>query len=68
MGAYLLSLGDAQVIFGLVNNVETNNPVKINFHTWSAIFADVKDARSFAEVGGYIFGPPDWSPQDVKNL
>tara|TARA_B110000495_G_C22971680_1_gene570327 strand:- start:387 stop:1268 length:882 start_codon:yes stop_codon:yes gene_type:complete len=58
---------DAQVIFGLVNNVETNNPVKLTFHTWSAIFSDVKGARSFAEVGGYIFGPPDWSPQDVKN-
>ena len=58
---------DAQVIFGLVNNVETNNPVKITFHTWSAIFSDVKGARSFAEVGGYIFGPPDWAPQDVKN-
>lgn len=56
----------AQVIFGLVNNVETNNPVKITFHTWSTIFSDVKGARSFAEVVGYIFGPPDWSPQDAK--
>jgi sterol desaturase/sphingolipid hydroxylase (fatty acid hydroxylase superfamily) len=57
----------APVIFGLVKNVETNNPVKITFFTWSAIVSDVKGAQSFDEILGYIFGPPDWSPKDAKN-
>jgi sterol desaturase/sphingolipid hydroxylase (fatty acid hydroxylase superfamily) len=57
----------APVIFGLVKNVETNNPVKITFYTWSAIVSDVKGAQSFDEILGYIFGPPDWSPKDAKN-
>jgi alkylglycerol monooxygenase len=55
------------VIFGLVKNFQTNNPVKITFYTWSAIVFDVKGARSFDEVVEYIFGPPDWSPKDTKN-
>ena len=57
----------APVIFGLVKNLETNNPVKITFYTWSAIVSDVKGAQSFDEILGYIFGPPDWSPKDAKN-
>ncbi|MFB0996616.1 MAG: sterol desaturase/sphingolipid hydroxylase (fatty acid hydroxylase superfamily) [Polaribacter sp.] len=57
----------APVIFGLVKNLQTNNPVKITFYTWSTIVSDVKGARSFDEVVGYIFGPPDWSPKDTKN-
>ena len=57
----------APVIFGLVKNLQTNNPVKITFYTWSAIVFDVKGARSFDEVVEYIFGPPDWSPKDTKN-
>ncbi len=57
----------APVIFGLVKNLETNNPVKITFYTWSAIVSDVKGAQSFDEILGYIFGPPDWSPNDAKN-
>lgn len=57
----------APVIFGLVKNLETNNPVKITFFTWSAIVSDVKGAQSFDEILGYIFGPPDWSPKDAKN-
>ena len=58
---------EAQVVFGLVNNVETNNPIKITFYTWSAMITDVKSAQSFDEVMGYIFGPPDWLPKDSKN-
>ena len=57
----------APVIFGLVKNLETNNPIKITFYTWTAIVSDVKGARSFDEIIGYIFGPPDWSPKDAKN-
>ena len=57
----------APVIFGLVKNLETNNPVKITFYTWSAMVSDVKGAQSFDEILGYIFGPPDWSPNDAKN-
>jgi len=48
------------VVFGLVKNIGTNNPVVITFHTWFAMSKDIKRAKSFYEVLGYIFGPPDW--------
>ena len=49
----------ATVKFGLVNNVNTFNPVKITFMGWSAIFKDVKKARTIREAFSIIFGPPN---------
>lgn len=49
----------ATVKFGLVNNVNTFNPVKITFMGWSAIFKDVKNARTIREAFSIIFGPPN---------
>ncbi len=50
------------VIFGLVKNLNTNNPFKITFHTWAAIARDIQQAQSFYEIIGYILGPPGWLP------
>ena len=47
------------VKYGLVNNVNTFNPVKITFMGWSAIFKDVKNARTIREAFSIIFGPPN---------
>ena len=52
----------APVIFGLVKNLNTNNPFKITFHTWAAIARDIQQAQSFYEIIGYILGPPGWLP------
>jgi sterol desaturase/sphingolipid hydroxylase (fatty acid hydroxylase superfamily) len=54
------------VRFGLVQNLETNNPITITFYTWRAIFKDIKQAKSYSEVIGYCFGPPDWRPTADK--
>ena len=56
-GAYAKE--QAPVIFGLVTNLNTNNPLKITFYTWTAIIKDIRQARSFYEIIGPIFGPPD---------
>ena len=53
----------APVTFGLVNNLGTNNPIKITFHIWAEIARDIRKSQSFNEVLGYIFGPPDWQPE-----
>jgi len=50
------------VIFGLVNNLGTNNPIKITFHTWYAIASDMRQAQSFTDRLGFLFGPPGWQP------
>ena len=50
---------NATVKYGLVNNVNTFNPVKITFMGWSAIFKDIRKARTIREALSLIFGPPN---------
>ena len=56
----------APAVFGLVKNLETNNPITITFHTWRKMLKDIKQAQSILEVMGYCVGPPDWQPNRVK--
>ena len=49
----------ATVKYGLVNNVDTFNPIKITFMGWSAIFKDVRNSKNFKEAPSIIFGPPN---------
>ena len=46
------------VNYGLVNNVNTFNPVKITFMGWRKIYQDAKQAKSVKHFFYLIFGPP----------
>ena len=46
------------VKFGLVNNVNTFNPVKVTFMAWMSMINDLKQKNSFIEIIKVIFGPP----------
>ena len=52
--------------YGIVKNLGTFNPVMIAFHEWIGIARDLSSARSLREVGGYLFGPPGWSPDGSR--
>lgn len=52
--------------YGIVKNLDTFNPIKIAFHEWAGIFQDVRSAKNFKEVVGYIAGPPGWSPDGSR--
>ena len=52
--------------YGIVKNLTTFNPVMIAFHEWIGIAKDLAGARSLREVGGYLFGPPGWSPDGSR--
>jgi len=52
----------APVVYGLTKNIRTFNPWKIAFHEFAAIRRDVRRARDWREVLGYVFAPPGWSP------
>ena len=49
---------DEKVKFGLVNNVNTFNPVKVTFMAWMSMINDLKQKKSFIEIIKVIFGPP----------
>ena len=47
------------VEYGLVNNVNTFNPIKITFIGWEKLFKDIRNSESLKETIGLIFGPPE---------
>ena len=47
-----------EVKFGLVNNVNTFNPVKVTFMAWVSMINELKQKNSLSEVIKEIFGPP----------
>ena len=49
----------AKVKYGLVNNVNTFNPMKITFMGWQSMMLDIKKAKNYKEVFSTIFGPPN---------
>ena len=49
----------ARVKYGLVNNVNTFNPIKITFMGWQSMMLDIKKAKNYKEVFSTIFGPPN---------
>lgn len=47
--------------YGLTKNIETDNPLKVNYHELAAMIRDVRHANSWRGRFGYVFGPPGWS-------
>ncbi len=47
-----------EVKFGLVNNVNTFNPVKVTFMAWVSMINELKQKNSLSEIIKVIFGPP----------
>jgi sterol desaturase/sphingolipid hydroxylase (fatty acid hydroxylase superfamily) len=57
-----------KVIYGLTENIQTHNPIKINFIEYLRIFRDVQHSKTFQEKLLSLFGPPEWKPQATKKL
>jgi len=49
----------AKVKYGLVNNVNTFNPIKITFMGWQSMMLDIRKAKNYKEVFSIMFGPPN---------
>ncbi len=49
--------------YGLTTNVDSFNPVKLQYHEYGAIVRDVRRARGWRERLGYVFAPPGWTPE-----
>jgi len=48
--------------YGIVKNLMTFNPLKVAFHEWIAMGADLGRARSLRDWAGFVLAPPGWSP------
>jgi len=52
--------------YGLTKNIDSYNPLVIAFHEWRDLFRDLRSAKSFREVWGYLFKAPGWSPDGSR--
>ena len=60
-------LEERAVNYGMVNNVNTFNPIKITTMGWNKIFKDIRTASSFKESLGHFFGPPTTHEKEALN-
>jgi sterol desaturase/sphingolipid hydroxylase (fatty acid hydroxylase superfamily) len=51
-----------KVIYGLVNNVETQNPLSITLMGWKTLYRDISKSGSLSQALKHAFMPPDWQP------
>ena len=54
-----------RVRYGLTKNIQTFNPVRVNFHEYVAIWHDVRLAHGWRDKLGIIFRGPGWRPGNV---
>jgi sterol desaturase/sphingolipid hydroxylase (fatty acid hydroxylase superfamily) len=52
----------APVRYGLINNINTYNPIRIGFEEWYKLFRDSVKANSIREARELWANPPGWKP------
>ena len=50
-----------EVVFGLTENIKTQNPIKILFFEWVAMFKDLFHSKTAEDVFQNLFGRPGWN-------
>ena len=52
----------SKVVYGIVDNVKTFNPLKITFQFWITMLKDYKNAKTFKDKVLCFIGKPEWKP------
>ncbi len=52
-------------VYGLTKNISSYNPAYVATHEYSAIWKDVRRARTWSDKLKYIFYAPGWSHDDI---
>ncbi|MDY8136448.1 sterol desaturase family protein [Aquimarina sp. 2201CG5-10] len=53
---------EEKVVYGLTKNINTNNPITINFIEYKNIWKDVKKCKNWKDRFRIIFGNLEWRP------
>jgi sterol desaturase/sphingolipid hydroxylase (fatty acid hydroxylase superfamily) len=65
-GTFISEDENEKVVYGLTENIKTFHPIKMVFHEWINIAADLKKTASLKAKFMYVFGPPGWSHDGSK--
>ena len=55
-------------IYGLTENINTNNPIKINAIEYQRLGRYILQSKNFKEIWYSLFGSPEWKPAKLKRL
>lgn len=53
---------DERVVYGLTKNISTYNPLRVAFHEYAAIWADVAEATRLRDRFAHLMRGPGWTP------
>ncbi|MGX9671677.1 sterol desaturase family protein [Mycobacterium sp. HM-7] len=54
-----------RVVYGLTKNIKTFNPFRVATHEYTAIWQDVRTAKTWKHRLGHTFRGPGWSPDSA---
>jgi len=63
-GTFQAELDHEPTRYGITHNIDSHNPLVINFHEYHAIARDVAHAHRWSDRLRYIFHKPGWKPGD----
>lgn len=63
-GTYQEELAEEPVVYGITKNIESDNPLIINFHEYAAMAKDVTTTPGLMNKLRYMFHKPGWQPGD----
>ena len=55
-----------KVIYGLTDNIDTHNPLKVNAFEYWKIVTYIQKSQTISDVLKSIFAPPEWQPDSAK--
>lgn len=63
-GTFVEECDDEPVVYGLISDIDTFNPIRINTESWVELARDAASAGRFGVALRYLFGPPGWHPDE----
>lgn len=54
-----------RAVYGLTKNIKTFNPLRVATHEYTAIWQDVRAAKTWKQRFGHTFRGPGWSPDSA---
>jgi sterol desaturase/sphingolipid hydroxylase (fatty acid hydroxylase superfamily) len=60
-GSFEQELAVERPTYGITRNLQTHQLLRVAFHEWCAMFADVARARVLRDKLAYMLAPPGWS-------
>ncbi|MEI6353234.1 MAG: sterol desaturase family protein [Methylococcus sp.] len=65
-GTYQPEERDIPLVYGLINPIDTHNPIRVVFHVWRKLFLKFIAMNGPVDKFKALFAKPGWQPSDAK--